>query len=98
HLQQGSYQHPSASRPARPGEAQGGQECPAPSLRFSEDVMAERLDTIFLLSPATLSGLRAQQLASPDARFETARRFRSPGGVPVARALAFMSALSLRAT
>jgi hypothetical protein len=58
--------------------------------------MAERPDTIFLLSPATLSGLRAQQLASPDARFDTARRFRSPGGVPVAEAFAFMSALYFR--
>lgn len=58
--------------------------------------MAAREKTIFLLSPATPSGLRAQQLASPEARFETARRFRSPGGVPVAEAFAFMSALYFR--
>ena len=51
---------------------------------------------IFLLSPANLSGLRAKQLASPRARFEAAVRFRSPEGVPIADAFAFMSALYFR--
>jgi hypothetical protein len=61
--------------------------------------IAERGDrppTVFLLSPATLQGLRAQQLAAPGARFDTARRFRSPEGVPIADAFAFMSALYFR--
>jgi hypothetical protein len=51
---------------------------------------------IFLLSPANLSGLRAKQLASPRARFEAAVRYRSPEGVPIADAFAFMSALYFR--
>ena len=63
---------------------------------FSKAVMATRPETIFLLSPATLSGERARQLASPDAGFETARRFRSPEGVPVGEAFSFMSSLYFR--
>jgi hypothetical protein len=55
-----------------------------------------RPPTLFLLSPATLQGLRAEQLAAPEARFETARRFRSAEGVPIGEAFAFMSALYFR--
>ena len=51
---------------------------------------------IFLLSPANLGGLRAKQLASPRARFDAAVRYRSPEGVPIADAFAFMSALYFR--
>lgn len=51
---------------------------------------------IFLLSPANLNGLRAKQLASPRARFEAAVKYRSPEGVPIADAFAFMSALYFR--
>ena len=51
---------------------------------------------IFLVSPANLSGLRAQQLASPRAKFDAAVRYRSPDGVPIADAFAFMSALYFR--
>ncbi len=51
---------------------------------------------IFLISPANLSGLRAKQLASPRAKFDAAVRFRSPDGVPIADAFAFMSALYFR--
>ena len=51
---------------------------------------------LFLLSPANLNGLRAQQLASPRARFDAAVRYRSPEGVPIADAFAFMSALYFR--
>lgn len=51
---------------------------------------------IFLISPANLSGLRAQQLASPRAQFDAAVRFRSAEGVPIADAFAFMSALYFR--
>ena len=51
---------------------------------------------IFLISPANLSGLRAQQLASPRAKFDAAVRFRSPEGVAIADAFAFMSALYFR--
>jgi hypothetical protein len=51
---------------------------------------------IFLLSPASLSGERARQLTSAEARFETARRYRSPEGVPVEEAFAFLSSLYFR--
>lgn len=54
------------------------------------------MSTIFLLSPANLSGLRAKQLASPRAKFDAAVRYRSPEGVPIADAFAFMSALYFR--
>jgi hypothetical protein len=52
--------------------------------------------TIFLLSPANLGGLRARQLISPRASFEAARMYRSPEGVPIGLAFAFMSALYFR--
>jgi hypothetical protein len=52
--------------------------------------------TVFLLSPASLTGLRARQLVSPRAKFEAARLYRSPEGVPIAVAFAFMSALYFR--
>jgi hypothetical protein len=51
---------------------------------------------IFLLSPASLNGLRAKQLMSPRATFDAARLYRSPEGVPIAVAFAFMSALYFR--
>jgi hypothetical protein len=51
---------------------------------------------LFLLSPASATGRRARQLASPGAGFATAKRFRSPGGVPVDEAFSFMSALYFR--
>lgn len=51
---------------------------------------------LFLVSPANLSGLRAQQLASPRAKFDAAVRYRSPEGVPIADAFAFMSSLYFR--
>lgn len=52
--------------------------------------------TLFLLSPATLNGLRAQQLMSVRAKFELARRYRTEEGVEIADAFAFMSALYFR--
>lgn len=51
---------------------------------------------VFLLSPANVAGLRAQQLTSPTAGFDTALMYRSPEGVPIALAFAFMSALYFR--
>lgn len=51
---------------------------------------------IFLLSPASLTGERARQLLSPDARFDTAVRYRSPEGVPIEEAFAFLSSLYFR--
>ncbi|MFL6248475.1 MAG: hypothetical protein ACJ74H_20800 [Thermoanaerobaculia bacterium] len=55
--------------------------------------MATRL---FLLSPATLSGLRAKQLTSPRAKFALAQQYQTEAGVPIADAFAFMSALYFR--
>lgn len=51
---------------------------------------------VFLLSPASLSGLRAKQIVSPRANFEVAQLYRSSEGVPIALAFAFMSALYFR--
>jgi hypothetical protein len=50
----------------------------------------------FLISPASLTGIRAKQLISPRANFEAARLYRSPEGVPIALAFTFMSALYFR--
>jgi hypothetical protein len=51
---------------------------------------------LFLLSPATLNGLRAKQLMSIRAKFALAHRYRSEEGVPIGDAFAFMSALYFR--
>jgi hypothetical protein len=53
-------------------------------------------DKVFLISPASLNGLRAKQLTSPRASFPTALRFRSAEGVMIGEAFAFMSALYFR--
>ena len=53
-------------------------------------------ETVFLLSPANTSGLRARQLTSPNANFQAAQLYRSEEGVPIAVAFAFMSALYFR--
>ena len=50
---------------------------------------------VFLLSPASTSGLRAKQLMSPRAQFPTALRYQA-GEVMIAEAFAFMSALYFR--
>lgn len=51
---------------------------------------------IFLLSPASLTGERARQLLSPEARFDTALRYRTPEGVPIEEAFSFLSSLYFR--
>lgn len=51
---------------------------------------------LFLLSPATLNGLRAKQLTSPRAMFAAAQRYRTEEGVEIGDAFAFMSALYFR--
>jgi len=51
---------------------------------------------VFLLSPANLNGPRAKQFTSPRAKFEAARMYQSPEGVPIALAFAFMSSLYFR--
>ena len=51
---------------------------------------------IFLLSPATCSGRRAQALVSPRASFELAQRVRAPEGAPLADVFTFLSGLYFR--
>ena len=51
---------------------------------------------LFLLSPASLNGLRAKQLMSPRAKFALAVKYRSEQGVEIGDAFAFMSALYFR--
>jgi hypothetical protein len=51
---------------------------------------------LFLLSPASATGRRALQLASPRASFAAADRLRSPEGLPIGEAFCFMSALYFR--
>ena len=51
---------------------------------------------LFLLSPANLNGVRAKQLTSGKAQFALAKMYRSPEGVRVEDAFAFMSALYFR--
>jgi hypothetical protein len=51
---------------------------------------------LFLLSPASLNGLRAKQLTSPRAKFDLAVRYRSEEGVPIGDAFTFMSSLYFR--
>ena len=51
---------------------------------------------IFLLSPASCSGLRARQILSPRARFELALRLREPQGAPLGEVFSFFSALYFR--
>lgn len=57
---------------------------------------SDPLFRVFLLSPASLSGVRAAQLTSPEARFDTALRYRGPSGVPIADAFTFCSSLYFR--
>jgi hypothetical protein len=51
---------------------------------------------IFLLSPATCTGSRARLVLRLDARFELARRLRSPGGAALGDTFAFLSGLYFR--
>jgi hypothetical protein len=55
-----------------------------------------RAPKVFLLSPASASGVRAVQLAAPAARSAAAGRLRSPGGLPIGEAFCFLSALYFR--
>ena len=54
------------------------------------------MSRIFLLSPATCSGPRAQMLVSPRTQFDLAARLRSPEGAPLADVFTFLSGLYFR--
>ena len=51
---------------------------------------------IFLLSPATCSGPRAQMLVSDRAQFDLAERIRSKQGAPLGEVFTFLSGLYFR--
>jgi hypothetical protein len=51
---------------------------------------------IFLLSPANCSGVRAQMVGSPAARFDLAQQLRTPEGAPLGELFAFVSGLYFR--
>ena len=69
---------------------------PGPPLWLYGMGIENRVPTVFLLSPASLSGVKAGQLTSPRAGFEAAVRYRSAEGVPIADAFSFMSSLYFR--
>ena len=52
--------------------------------------------TVFLLSPANLSGKRGQMVMNPDAGFALARALRSEEGAPLAAVFSFVSGLYFR--
>ncbi len=52
--------------------------------------------TIFLISPANLSGKRGQMILNADATFELARALRSPAGAPLGELFQFVSGLYFR--
>lgn len=51
---------------------------------------------VFILSPASCGGRRAELLLSGDRNFDLALRLREPGGVELAEAFSFMSGLYFR--
>jgi len=55
-----------------------------------------RRGRVFLLSPASCSGKRAQLVMRDGASFELARRLRENGGVPIGELFAFLSGLYFR--
>ena len=54
------------------------------------------MSTLFLLSPAKLSGRRGQQLLSPSASFALAAQLRSSEGAPLGELFSFVSGLYFR--
>jgi hypothetical protein len=52
--------------------------------------------TLFLLSPASLAGVRAALLFKETSRFPLAQQLRSPGGAPLGEVFSFVSGLYFR--
>jgi hypothetical protein len=63
---------------------------------FPPRIVPSPVTRLFLLSPATLNGLRSKQLTSPRAKFALAQQYRTADGVQIGDAFAFMSALYFR--
>jgi hypothetical protein len=53
-------------------------------------------ERVYLLSPASCSGVRAGYLLRDEARFELAERVRSPEGAPLGEVFSFLSGLYFR--
>lgn len=58
--------------------------------------MSAKPNRIFLLSPASCSGKRAEILSREQASFELANRLRSPGGATLGETFSFLSGLYFR--
>jgi hypothetical protein len=58
--------------------------------------MVSQPPRVFLLSPASCAGERAQLLLSPRAGFPLARRLREPEGAPLGEVFSFLSGLYFR--
>src|SRR5687768_11555932 len=58
--------------------------------------MPDRPAQFFLLSPASCSGQRAKLLFNEQAKFDLARRVRSPDGAPLGEVFSFLSGLYFR--
>lgn len=58
--------------------------------------VANAASRIFLISPASCTGLRARQLMSERASFELARRVRTPDGAPLGAVFSLLSGLYFR--
>src|SRR5207249_9245689 len=80
------------------GWKSGNVRSSAPTVGSSETVPTRNRfhERIFLLSPATCSGLRAELLTSGRARFPLAERLRSPAGAPLGEVFSFLSGLYFR--
>lgn len=58
--------------------------------------VSRSVTTLFLLSPANLSGRRGQQLLAPSASFALATQLRSAAGAPLGELFTFVSGLYFR--
>jgi hypothetical protein len=80
----------------RKGEL-GRPRAPAVGCALRSEAPADAVRTrTFLLSPANLTGKRAQLLLSEGARCDLARRLRSRAGVPLGEVFSFVSGLYFR--
>jgi len=67
-----------------------------PELRLLPGLQRPVSARVFLLSPATCGGERAQMVMSPRASFPLARQLRTPEGAPLGEVFSFLSGLYFR--
>jgi len=63
---------------------------------LAKTVLMTEPGTIFLISPAKLSGKRGAMLLNPTAKFQLATELRSPAGAPLGELFSFVSGLYFR--